>query len=315
MDKLANTWGKFIINQIDLERAMAVSGVDVVSKDMNVWEQVKATFKQSTSLSHAEVGFDQMRESTQKRVIRAENIIKTLNALCGDRSVIYRDDSLLYIASLTESGRLYQQFGGVVLDATANTISITAIRPDADIVDLHVVDSKTPTDRRVFLTEGLSKTALKTSHEAFQDAINSAKRECLRWGYVDKIAVFTHKDMVPKVKLLWPEVHAHHFGDTRGYDFYFQEGYNAFITLGDPISNLTALQLQWRVFKGTMPSEDTPGWAEFIEASAESELAQAHGRARNPQTTKAKSGRVLHLHFGKRSPVGWDQVNSTLDFS
>jgi hypothetical protein len=178
-----------------------------------------------------------------------------------------------------------------------------------DFVQLNVGDQG-ENYRYAIHTQGLSRKRLQQEIDVLVAAIRHAKKTC-EGRELEKVVVFSYKDQESLIKKLWPEATFAYFGNTRGYDFYFQQGYDAFVTIGDPISNMDALALQWSVLTGGLP-DNSEAWKAYVESSASSELAQAHGRARSPQLKKG-FGERLHLHYGTKIPMGWDRDNCTID--
>jgi hypothetical protein len=305
-------WASIPKNRVVLARARDVAGVEA-SKDP--WQDLMAAFKNAARHNRAEMGFDGMRKDTQARVLRAERVLRTLNLLVGEDAVLVLDSHHISVASLTPNGSLFRRYGGVVLDATANLAELRRLRPDLRAVTLRVKDAGN-TERYLQHATGLDRKSLTHRPERLVEAVNHAMGAAQRWGRANgaapKTVVFTYMAHHKTVAELWPEAEVGYFGNTRGYDRYFQEGFNTFVTIGDPVTNLSALALQWRVLTGKLPDDGNTEWQRYIAASAESELAQAHGRARNPQASKSPGGR-LHLHYGRRVPAGWDQETCRID--
>jgi hypothetical protein len=305
-------WGRLPSHQVTLARARDVTATEPSG---DVWTDLTQTFEAAVMLNRSEIGYDTMREDTRKRVLRAENLMKVVGLMAGPEAVLVLDTHHISVSSLTPSGRLFRKFGGVVLDATANLTELRRLRPDLRAVSLRVQDSG-DTERYIQHLPGLDRKSLKHRPERLVDCVQHAKRGIARWskagGVEPKVAVFTYQAYAKTVKELWPEADVGYFGNTRGYDRYFQEGFNTFVTMGDPITNLSALALQWRVLTGAVPDGNDPEWQKYVSASAESELAQAHGRARNPQPLKGQGGR-LHFHYGRKVPAGWDSETCRVD--
>ncbi len=305
-------WAATLGNGMVLAKARDATGIE---KSGDAWKDLMACFAAAAMLNHSEMGFDGMRGDTQQRVLRAERIMRVLGLMAGEDAVLVLDQHHVSISSLTASGALFRKYGGVVLDATANLAELRRLRPDLRPVTLRVADSG-ETERYLQHLPGLDRKSLKHRPERLTQCVSHAKSSIARWakaGRVEaKTVVFTYMAYAKTVQEQWPEAEVGYFGNTRGYDRFFQEGFNTFVTLGDPVTNLSALALQWRVLTGAVPVSNDVEWQRYIAASAESELAQAHGRARNPQALKGRGGR-LHLHYGRKVPAGWDSETTRVD--
>lgn len=305
-------WGSILSNRVVLAKARDITGLETTG---DAWQDLMGCFAAAAMLNRLEMGYDGMRRETQQRVLRAERIMKVLGLMAGEDAVLVLDVHHVSISSLTASGALFRRYGGVVLDATANLAELRRLRPDLRAVTLRVADSG-DTERYLQHLPGLDRKSLKHRPDRLTDCIRHAQNAVARWAKAQqvpaKVVVFTYMQHAKAVKDLWPDADVGYFGNTRGYDRYFQEGFNTFVTLGDPITNLSALALQWRVLTGAVPQSDDPEWRRYVTASAESELAQAHGRARNPQALKGRGGR-LHMHYGRKVPAGWDSETTRVD--
>lgn len=307
-----DVWAMIPAHRMMIDRALAMLEVRTSGE---AWEDICTVFTGAARLNTTEMGFDVMREGTKAKVLRAERLVGALGQIVGQDAVMVLSEQSIMLASITPSGQLFRQRGGVVLDATANLAQLRALRPDLRSVSLRVRDQG-DTQRYLQLVAGVDRKSLAHRPERLVQCVAHAKRAAARWGRAQglnpKIAVFTYRTHVELIQQCWPEAEIGYFGNTRGYDRFFQEGFDAFLTFGDPISNLTSLQLQWRVLTGKSPEMDDQEWRDYVGASAESELAQAHGRARNPQAKLAMGGR-LHLHYGRRVPSGWDSETMKID--
>jgi hypothetical protein len=311
-ETIANEWIKTPYNKTVLYRAAAVVNMPSTA----AWNDIVDVFSQAYRLNSVEMGFDGMRADTQARVLKAERILDALEVLSGEDCVAHRAEHHVVVAALTKDASLFREYGGVVLDATANVAELNALRPDLSLTRIHVQDGG-PVERYAMITPGLSRTALAANIEPFSKAIQKARKAVERWAKTQniktpKVAVFTYRDRVEVVKTQWSEADVAYFGNTRGYDRWFQEGFDAFVTIGDPISNLGSLALQWLVLTGKEPVAGDPAFQDYVAASAESEAAQAHGRARDPQAKLGAGGR-LHLHYGTRVPAGWALSNCQIE--
>lgn len=218
------------------------------------------------------------------------------------------------IVSLTEHGKVWRDHGGVILDATASVAELKALRPDASIVDIAVSDAADATVRLWIPTRGLSRTALSHSTDRREAALGTVidhirahlRRLAKRLGRDPKTLIVTHRPLVAGLRDRLPAVWRH-YGNTRGYDEWFQEGYDCFVTIGDPFPNVRAIEVT-KDFLGLSVEPYALG-----QDRAAAEAAQAHGRARSVQQRAAGSGVRLCLHYGRVAPLGWDKENATVE--
>jgi hypothetical protein len=306
--EIADDWAKTPLNRVTLLRALSVIGLE----SKNPWQDIIGAFANAFRLNNIEMGFDGMRPDTQEKVLRAERVMDSFSTLSGEDCVVHKAEHFIVAASLTPEASVFREYGGVVLDATANIAELTALRPDINLTKIYVKDSGS-VERFVNTTPGLSRTALAADTKTLYTTVEKARRQVSRWAHSQgikspKVAVFTYRDRVQEVKDRWPDADVAYYGNTRGYDRWFQEGFDVFVTIGDPISNLGSLALQWTVLTGKPPMDGDVDFQAYVTASAESEAAQAHGRARDPQAKKGLGGR-LHLHYGTRIPAGWSFEN------
>lgn len=308
---IVSRWAQIPLHQMILARAIAASGQEPTN---DPWADLVDAYTHAYKLNAVEMGFDVMRPETRARVVRSEKLMSALGVLAGEEAILVISKDFMSFASLTPDGTLFRQRGGVVLDATANLSEIQALRPDTRVVQLRVADNG-ETERYVIYAAGLERKSLAHRPKRLDRCVVHAKAAVKRWANREliaapKVAVFTYKAYVNQVKEQWPEAEVAYYGNTRGYDRFYQEGFDAFITLGDPVQNLGALAMSWRVLKGDAAQSD--GWQEYVDATASGELAQAHGRARSPQAKLGKGGR-LHMHYGKKPPAGWDLEQTSVD--
>lgn len=309
MKDIVKKWSSTLYNRSVLGRSRAVYGLKLEGDPVAA---LIDSFERAGRLNTVEMGFDTMRHDTQARVLKAERVIAAIGVGLGERGLVVKSDTHVTMASLTQDAVLFRDYGGVVLDATANTTELRALRPDLNRVTLRVQDQG-HVERYLVFSNGLSRTALARRPDTIDTVLRNAKTTTKRWGraydHDPKVAVFTYKSSLERVRQVWPEATVAYYGNTRGYDFFFQEGYDVFITLGDPVANLSSLALQWLVLGGD--PQDEAGFRSYCNSSAQAELAQAHGRARNPQMHKEGQPR-LHLHYGVRTPAGWDLENTQI---
>lgn len=301
-EAFAEKWCRLPLNKMMMSQAIRAASIQRAG---TVWETIRAAIDSAAHLGSPDIAYDQLLPAQQAEVRRTESTLTALKAALRPGAKLFPTQSDLYIVALSPDAVLFQNHGGLILDATANLSVLASLRPDLRIVDIRVEDAGT-TVRRLIPTTTLSRANLKWKHDALHDAVHRLKRE-LRG--TPKTVCFTYKSHVEAMRTSFPEFEWGYYGNVRGYDRFFQEGFDVFATFGDPVPNLTALKLQWAALRGTLPPEESSEWRSFVQDQAQSEVAQAHGRARSPQH-KLGSGDRFHFHFGKHAPLGWDLQNA-----
>ena len=313
LDMALESYGSTRLSGSQLHRAESMLAIVPVG---GTWDRIRAIARAAERVNVSEMMFDALGSAAQAKVLRAEGICKTLDDLLERDAVVEPVLGGLQLTHLTPHGRLFQSRGGVVLDATAPVNILRALRPDLRLTDLSVRDDGDSV-RLLKVQQGLSRRALAfaatditrvetASGNVTRDIQRELHRFGKRLGRAPKAVAFTYKAFVDAFAEACPEVEWHYYGNTRGYDHWFQGGYDAFVTVGDPYNNIGS----------------DAAVAEFLkidavalsDAQAEAEAAQAHGRSRSPQRKKADGVR-LHLHYGRLVPFGWDAENCTLDLS
>lgn len=281
------------------------------------WEHICRVAQEAGRLNVSTFSFDEMREQDQAWVLRAEGIRKLLEAVMDPDAHVKNGVGCLEITRRTEAGSVWKKFGGVVLDATAPLATLSALRPDVTAVDLQVEDAdsdESPVCRLLKPSPGLSRTNIKAgkagkSLSLVAKDIRGERRDLeARLGRTAKLVVFTYQSLIPTLKPLLGEGEwdLWHFGNTRGYNRWFEEAYDAFITVGDPYTNIG---IDEALIEYLALSEKEKEF--YSVENARAELAQAHGRARDPQQKKG-DGERLHLHYGRLPPLGWTANNADI---
>lgn len=263
------------------------------------WEWLRAAVEGSGRIVSTGIPFDKNLPDKQREILRAEGTLKAVRMLLEEGTAVVKAPGGFVLASLTKNALLLREHGGVVMDATAPISLMKMVRPDIEIVDVNVEDDEDT--ERAWIFANLSRAALLRDPSTFKAAVLSLAQFTKR----RKAVVFTYKDRVEEGKRLYPEADWHHYGDVRGHDRWYQQGYESFVTLGDPIPNLGAVQA------GLELALDAPKDAisEYLDEVARAETAQAHGRARDPQP-HLTGGRRVHIHVGSKPPLGWNGENA-----
>jgi hypothetical protein len=198
----------------------------------------------------------------------------------------------LCVTRVTDVAAEFRDRGGIILDATANVEQWQALlgsRP-LRVVDLHVEDGHEQITREMIYTKTLTNTALVT--QGFPDSVRAALEQ---YRTVKDVMVFTYKKHKDTLQALLPDAEVRHYGEMRGSNA--EMGViSTFITVGDFRENMDAFERKAAVLEAILSSD----------AVAAAELAQCHGRARDPINGDA----LLHIHFGCVVPYGWDSGNA-----
>jgi hypothetical protein len=218
---------------------------------------------------------------------------------------------------LSESGRLWRagRGGVVVADATADTALLAAVRGGGPermrVVDIHVADAGRVARQWVFcrgLTRGGLDPAAGAGRAAW-DAVGADLRVRLArspgGASAARVVVFAFKSILDagwKLDLNTKDTVYAYFGNTRGYNKYFEQGFTHYVTVGDPYPNIGAMELESEYL-------GIDAQRRVVEVAI-SELAQAHGRSRDPQRVGYTR---THLHYGALLPGGWAADNTEVD--
>lgn len=269
--------------------------------------------------------FDQLGAEERKRHAACWRVSRLLDAAFSEGASLRVGPSGVEVTCLTENGREFRRWGGVVLDATASRGLLTAVRAGPiSVVDLDVKDASDVAVKgsRVWAyREGLSRTAFKDR----PDDAGAVLERSVEWlvkqgvGTRGKAVVFVYKDLLSHPALAPlrenSNVYLSYFGNVRGYNNFFRDGYVDYVTVGDPVSNLGAVDSAARYL-----SADTEV---LVGESVVGELCQAHGRARDVREwdkvgegTENGPGFLAwkcrrHWHVGVHLPTGWDEETVT----
>jgi len=293
-DVAASEWARLPYNRVVLSRAVsAVKG----SAEGHPAEQIRSIVEGLGRLIPQAIPFTQMLAEDQERVLRATRVLDALIRATPPTAKFRRIAEGLIISDLSPNAKVFRANGGIVLDATASKTLLTAVRPDTHFTELHAKDGSD--SERVWVFEATSRSRFEKPGE-FTAAVERVHKSIRSRG---KAVVFTYKSCVEEGRALWPGVDWHYFGNTRGYDRWFQEGFTVFITIGDPLQNIGVTK-QVADYLGL----DATQTQSLSKEQAAAELAQAHGRARDPQRGPPRH----HYHYGSIPPFGWNQGNTQI---
>lgn len=184
--------------------------------------------------------------------------------------------------------------GGLILDATAAVDELRAIAPGVRAVDLCVEDAG-EAKREMWWTRGCTKSNLAHLGWSLPPDVERRLREYDQTGTT--MMVFACKQLKERLRQMFPNARVRHYGESRGSNEAWEET-ETFVTIGDPLMNVTAFQRR----QGFL---NMPEGADDGRDFAAAELAQCHGRARTPINVRS----VKHVHFGYVVPYGWDRGN------
>lgn len=285
--------------------------------------EVRETLGAAVAADGAATPYDQLSERERRGHALAWRIGGLVESALRPDARLRGGAAGVEVTAFTDAGRLWRDSGGVVLDATASRTLLGAVRGagraggPTRVTDVAVADAPGVSREWVY-AEGLSRTALKGAAErggveaveavlkpvvsdlAARFGAESTAAEPLHKAVgkrAGKAVVFVYKDMMNLDcwKALGPDVSLSYFGNVRGYNQYFRDGYTRFVTVGDPVTNIATLD----------------SVASFLNADADAlasegaagELTQAHGRARDVRPAGFSRH---HLHYGRQIPLGWE---------
>lgn len=298
-------YGQTRLCEAHLARAAGLLNVDLAPYD-GAWARIRATASEANRVNVAEQMFDQMAVEVQAEVIRASGVQRFLEALVRtspESAGLLRQPGAWLLSRVTPHGEMWRVFGGVVLDATAPVDELLALRPDARVIDIDVEDADGVL-RVIMPWAGLGRDRLRRFDaerraEVVADINDSLGRQLRAFekklGRKPKTLLVTYQSLVNDLLL---DADKRYYGNIRGYDGWFQAGYDCFITVGDPYTNIETDEESYKLLKVETELDN------YLASKAKAELAQAHGRARDCQPKKA-DGKRLHIHVGRLSPAGW----------
>lgn len=319
----ADAWGSTRLAESQLARAEAVTRV--AGGATATWERVVAVARAAHRVNVADMAFDTLSEKGRETVLRAEALHGAILGTTEEGALISAQPGAIEVSYLTANGRLWKEFGGVVLDATAPVHDLRALRPDANVVDIAVEDApgSDASVRTFYFTPGIGRRTLAGLDpvrrvDLFNQIGKEVGRSIVRFnrttGRKARVLLLGYKSWMPEIESIvkphcdGASVESHYFGNTRGYDGWFQRGFDAFVTIGDPYANIVS---EDRAYDTLGVERVTPPISidDYCAYRARAESAQAHGRGRDPVAKKADGARI-HMHFGRLPPLGWgaDQV-------
>lgn len=264
-------------------------------------EEVREVVAVAVGGGGADTPYDQLPRRERAAFAEAWRVGGLLDAVLAEGARVRAGAGGVEVTSLTENGRVWRETGGVILDATASRSLLTAAKAGpVSVTDVAVQDA--PGVKRTWvLSEGLSRTAFRTG--AGGGPLKAVVTDLLsQIADTDRVVVFVYKDILEheELKRLGPSVSLAYYGNVRGYNNYYREGYTHFVTVGDPVSNIGALD-SVASFLGSDPDA-------LAAEGAAGELAQAHGRARDVRPGPTRT----HIHYGKQVPLGWDTATASV---
>jgi hypothetical protein len=289
----------------------------------SAWDRIRRLAVSAKRVNTTDSAFDRLSEANQALVLRSEGVAEALEALySADTLRLDMQPGAVDVTFLTEHGELWKTAGGVILDATAPVHELQALRPNAVVVDVPVADSDEGIVKAFVHCPGLSRTVLEQRGElkrrlAFEDLARDLSRRSRllekRLGRPPKTVVMTYKPRIEEVEKAirnsgLATLEVAYYGNTRGYDRWFQQGFDQFVTIGDPYPNLYSAARSFELLK--LPEDEQSSYYAY---AARSEAAQAHGRARDPQRRVSGEGIRSHIHYGRLPPLGWRKADTVVE--
>jgi hypothetical protein len=305
LDEAVSAYGATRLAESQLTRAESLLGLPVGAG--TTWDRIRASARAARRVNVADMSFDAMSAGNRALVLRAESLHGAVIAVTEDGARVFPQPGAIEVAYLTENGRLWREFGGVVLDATAPVHDLLAVRADAEVVDIAVEDAEESV-RAFYFTPGIGRRTLGgldpiRRAEIFARIGKEVARNSVRFeknvGRKPRVLVLSYKTYLGEIEGAVEGAETHYFGNTRGYDGWYQRGFDFFVTIGDPYANIVSEDRAYDTLGITSVSID-----DYCAYRARSEAAQAHGRGRDPVAKKADGARI-HLHFGRLPPLGW----------
>lgn len=244
---------------------------------------------------------------------RAIRLFRPILAAARDvRRITWRKDGFaVHVA--TREAELLTEGGAVVLDATPPIAMLEALCNDAGIdlvtMTLRVADGA-PHTRTVLYSANASRSKLAPGKVANWSAIKpliTRGLDAVR-NVKGRILLVTFKTIADGIRagkladVLEPfggRVDVAHYGAVRGLDLW--RDHDACATVGDPWPELGSAREQ----AATMGLDAEAHLREVARA----ELAQAHGRLRDP----SRSRPATHVHLGTLAPLGWTEENTMIE--
>lgn len=219
--------------------------------------------------------------------------------------------------ALTSEARTLRSHGGVVLDATPTLPLLEAVFPKVRVVRIGAADGAACT-REIHYREGATRSQWSPRGGMVRwDRVLAVLEQALarlRKADAKRVLVVTYTNIETALNSAPPakvkaaleafcgegrEIAFRHYGPgIRGLDEW--SAFDAFVTLGDPWADVDG------VHELCAAANADP--ERVSVAFARADLAQAHGRARDPQRTTP----ATHLHYGAIAPEGWSASNTTI---
>ena len=264
-------------------------------------------------------GIVEAPESTRTQILRALNLLKPLRVVAeevaqrGAGALRWRGDRLV-VRVWTPEAEAIAKHGAVLLDATADVDALRVLCKNIEVVDLAVQDGA-PISRTVVYRSGTAKRQLLKLKAPTWDKVTPAVVEALdraRAADVKKLLLVTYKriadvldsfdspvaDLVKQWEAEGRKLDVAHYGGLRGLNRWLD--FDGLATIGDP----------WPPIREYIERAAELGVAPdlYLRHHAAAELAQAHGRLRNP----SRKTPAHHFHIGTVAPLGWTSSTCTV---
>lgn len=295
-DAVIRRWGSVRANVARVRSILLGLGVRAGEGVLEGWELDAALSK--TGGDPNGIPFDELEDAEADARTRIWAVVNATRAALLPKARLTLTREGVSIAAPSRNAEILAR-GAVVLDATAGVKTLDAVTDGGlDVVSVALEPSGS-VKRRWVRRSGLSRTGVGLrGREAREDVLGAVVDEirAVAGGEDVKMVVFTYRAFFDDLRrrLDSPNVELHHFGDSRGYNHWFENGFTHYVTVGDPIPNLDAsdrVAALWGLDAEDVAAEVARG-----------ELTQAHGRARDPRpATVART----HIHFGSMCPYEW----------
>ncbi len=269
-------------------------------------EQVPRFRVDPNALSHQP---DAIPVGRWREFVETFRIFRAILAARELHRIAWRADGLA-VHALTPEALLLRSGGAIVVDATPPLAMLRALVAGTSVdlawLSLSVADGA-PIQRSVLYSSGATRSKLAPGKAVRWDAVAPLlARTLASLRDVDgRVLLVTFKAIADGLRagvlahVLGERVDVAHFGAVRGSDQW--RNHDALATLGDPWPDVGVAREQ-ALAMGLDPEP-------YLREVARAELAQAHGRLRDPSRSRA----AKHVHVGAIAPLGWTTANTHVE--
>lgn len=265
-------------------------------------------------LNQNAVSLDQLHPHEQDKALQALRVFRAIRACARGFDMRWNEHGGVTTKVLTSEGELLRSAGGTLLDATPDLEMIKAINPKTTVLYANAPDG-CPGVTRVHLYRARThRTALCPDKKPDWKRVVPLVRLIFDWARAKDhktLWIGTFRPIAegwkqsPEISKLvsdWTNegreiAWEYYRGPLRGLDTW--ESWTAFATLGDPWPELGSAGATVDAFE----IENPEAW---LLQAVRDELAQCHGRARDPQ----RKVPCDHLHVAQIPPGFWNAENA-----